>query len=47
MLDLRERLGSELFARVAGPDGAKHAERIHGRPGPRWFEPGSPITRLI
>ena len=40
----RQRLGEALFLRVAGPDGAKHAARIHGRPGPRWFEPGSPIT---
>jgi uncharacterized protein (DUF2236 family) len=46
MLGVRERLGSELFLRVAGPDGAKHAERIHLRPGPRWFEAGSPITRV-
>lgn len=44
--DTRERLGHELFLRVAGPDGARHAERIHGRPGPRWFEAGSPITRV-
>ncbi|GCD90821.1 oxygenase MpaB family protein [Nocardioides sp. LS1] len=42
----RERLGHALFLRVAGPDGAVHRERIHGRPGPRWFEPGSPITRV-
>ena len=46
MGSVRERLGQELFLRVAGPDGATHAERIHGRPGPRWFEPGSPITRV-
>jgi len=32
--------------RVAGPDGARHRDRIHGRPGPRWFESGSPITRV-
>ena len=30
---MRERLGHELFARVAGPDGARHAERIHRHPG--------------
>ncbi len=46
MIDLRERIGEQLFLRVAGPDGARHAARIHGRPGPRWFEPGSPITRV-
>nr|WP_218851671.1 oxygenase MpaB family protein [Nocardioides panaciterrulae] len=33
-----------MFLRVAGPDGARHRARIHDRPGPRWFEPGSPIT---
>lgn len=43
---VRERLGQQLFLRVAGPDGPKHAERIHGRPGPRWFEAGSPIARV-
>jgi uncharacterized protein (DUF2236 family) len=46
MAGMRERLGHELFLRVAGPDGARHAERIHGRPGPRWFEPDSPIARV-
>lgn len=43
---VRERLGQALFLRVAGPDGAKARERIHGRPGPRWFEPDSPIVRV-
>jgi uncharacterized protein (DUF2236 family) len=43
---LRERLGAELFRRVAGPDGVRHRERIHGTPGPRWFEPDSPIARV-
>ncbi|GAA2136944.1 oxygenase MpaB family protein [Nocardioides koreensis] len=42
----RTRLGHALFLRVAGPDGAKHRDRIHGRPGPRWFEPDSPIGRV-
>jgi uncharacterized protein (DUF2236 family) len=41
---MRERLGEALFLRVAGPDGARHRDRIHGTPGPRWFERGSPIT---
>jgi uncharacterized protein (DUF2236 family) len=41
---MRERLGEALFLRVAGPDGARHRDRIHGTPGPRWFPPGSPIT---
>jgi uncharacterized protein (DUF2236 family) len=46
MAGVRERLGQELFLRVAGPDGPKQAARIHGRPGPRWFEPDSPIARV-
>ena len=45
-MNVRERLGQELFLRVAGPDGTKHAQRIHGTPGPRWFEPDSPIARV-
>jgi uncharacterized protein (DUF2236 family) len=45
-MDVRGRLGHELFLRVAGPDGPRHRDRIHGRPGLRWFEPGSPITRV-
>src|SRR3954468_22959455 len=44
MTNVRDRLGAELFRRVAGPDGARHRERIHGTPGPRWFPEGSPIT---
>ena len=43
---LRDRLGEAIFLRVAGPDGPKHRDRIHGTPGPRWFEAGSPITRV-
>jgi uncharacterized protein (DUF2236 family) len=43
---VRDRLGAELFRRVAGPDGARHRQRIHGTPGPRWFPAGSPITRV-
>ncbi|WP_246354894.1 oxygenase MpaB family protein [Nocardioides ungokensis] len=46
VLAARRRIGQALFLRVAGPDGARHRDRIHGRPGPRWFEPGSPITRV-
>lgn len=46
MRALQAKLGHELFLRVAGPDGAAHAERIHGRPGPRWFEADSPIARV-
>ena len=41
---MRDRLGQALFEKVAGPDGPRHRERIHGTPGPRWFPLGSPIT---
>ena len=44
--DLRARLGEAIFRVTAGPDGPRHRERIHGRPGPRWFEPDSPIGRV-
>jgi uncharacterized protein (DUF2236 family) len=43
---IRERLGQALFEKVAGPDGPRHRERIHGTPGPRWFDEGSPITKV-
>ncbi|WP_122818680.1 oxygenase MpaB family protein [Nocardioides pantholopis] len=43
---VRDRLGRAIFERVAGPQGERHRDRIHGRPGPRLFEPGSPITRV-
>ena len=43
---IRQRLGDALFTRVAGPDGARHRKRIHGTPGPRWFDPASPIGRV-
>ncbi|MEU8526387.1 MULTISPECIES: oxygenase MpaB family protein [Streptomyces] len=44
--DLRERLGSELFRRVAGPSGEKTRARIHETPGPRWFGPDRPIRTV-
>jgi uncharacterized protein (DUF2236 family) len=43
---VRDRLGAELFRRVAGPDGVKHRDRIHLTPGPRWFGDDSPIARV-
>ena len=43
---MRDRLAEALFRRVAGPDGDKHRARIHDTPGPRWFEPDSPIARV-
>ena len=46
MASLRTRLGHELFIRVAGPDGPKHRDRIHGTPGPRWFGDDSEIVQV-
>ncbi len=43
---LRDRIGTSLFLRVAGPDGLESRERIHGTPGPRWFPPGSAIRTV-
>jgi uncharacterized protein (DUF2236 family) len=45
-VDLRDRLGAELFRKVAGPHGQRQRERVHGSPGPRWFDPRSPIGRV-
>ena len=44
--DVRGRLGDQLFARVAGPEGPARRDRIHKTPGPRWFDEGSPIRRV-
>jgi uncharacterized protein (DUF2236 family) len=43
---LRRELGARLFARVAGPDGMRRRERIHGTSGPRWFDEDRPIRRV-
>lgn len=43
---LRARASAALFEMVAGKDGHAEASRIHTTPGPRWFEPGSPIHRV-
>lgn len=43
---MRTRLGQELFRRVAGPDGPKQRDRIHGTVGPRWFDADSEIVRV-
>ncbi|KQR10601.1 hypothetical protein ASF78_17635 [Cellulomonas sp. Leaf334] len=43
---MRDRAGTSLFLRVAGPDGLATRERIHGTPGPRWFGPGAPIRTV-
>ena len=46
MTPLRARLGHQIFRRVAGPDGPRARERIHGTPGPRWFDADSEIVRV-
>ncbi|MBT0995406.1 DUF2236 domain-containing protein [Cellulomonas sp. DKR-3] len=42
----RDKVGTSLFLRVAGPDGLASRARIHGTPGPRWFAPDSAICRV-
>ncbi len=44
--EVRDRIGAELFAKVAGPDGQKRREHVHGSAGPRWFDPSDPIGRV-
>jgi uncharacterized protein (DUF2236 family) len=43
---LRHSMGESLFGLVAGDDGPANRERIHRRPGPRWFAEDRPI-RLV
>lgn len=43
---LRDRIGTAILSRVAGPDGRDKRERIHGTPGPRWFGPDRPVRRV-
>ena len=43
---MREEMGRRLFARVAGPEGPKRRERVHGTPGERWFAEGTAIHRV-
>src|SRR5690349_14140808 len=44
-MQLRSRLGSELFQRVAGPDGAQRNAEINAA-GNRWFGEDRPIRRV-
>lgn len=44
--EVRNRLGAQLFARVAGPEGPAGRERIHRTPGPRWFAEDAAIRRV-
>jgi uncharacterized protein (DUF2236 family) len=43
---LRTRLGRQLFARVAGPQGPQRRDRIASADGPRWFPEDSAIRRV-
>ncbi len=43
---VRAGLGDRLFARVAGPEGPRRRDRIHGAEGPRWFEEGARIRQV-
>jgi uncharacterized protein (DUF2236 family) len=42
----RTALADALLRRVAGPDPDEARARIHLAPGPRWFDPQSPIGRV-
>lgn len=44
--EVRKSIGERVFERVAGPDGEKRHDRVHGAEGPRWFEEGSPIHQV-
>lgn len=45
-LDVRDRLGRMIFARVAGDEGPQRRERIMFAPGPRRFGPDSAIATV-
>lgn len=42
----RAALAHALLTRVAGPEPDEARDRIHLTPGPRWFDPDSPIGRV-
>ncbi|MEO5711804.1 MAG: oxygenase MpaB family protein [Nocardioidaceae bacterium] len=43
---VRRTLGERLFARVAGPEGPRRRDRIHGAVGPRWFDEDARIRQV-
>lgn len=43
---VRDRLGDQLFAKVAGPHGPARRDRIASAEGPRWFADGTPIRQV-
>ena len=46
LTSVRERIGSALFAKVAGAEGPQRRDRIHHSDGPRWFAEDRPIRRV-
>jgi len=44
--EVRARVGGALFSKVAGPEGPEAQRRIHGTPGPRWFDEDAAIRRV-
>ena len=46
VVEVRNRIGERLFARVAGPEGPARRTRIHGTPGPRWFPEDAAIRQV-
>jgi uncharacterized protein (DUF2236 family) len=46
VVEVRNRIGERLFARVAGPEGSERRARIHGTPGPRWFAEDAAIRQV-
>jgi len=43
---VRRSIGAAIFERVAGQDGGEVRQRLNRADVVRWFEPGSPITRV-
>ena len=43
---LRRSIGGAIFERIAGADGGEVRRRLREADAERWFEPGSPITRV-
>lgn len=43
---LRTRLATNLYAKVAGPNGPETHIRVHHTPGPRWFAEDRPIRQV-
>lgn len=46
LLRLRRQVAGTVLRRVAGPDPTAARNAIHLTPGPRWFDPESPIGRV-